>query len=271
MITTGAKFFFGLAALALAGAAVFAWSNHGGLSGVLTGGLYGGVGDHAGYAVLLRGRGGRCSSEASRSRSGTPTPTRSESFAGVDTLPEVREPRSNSYWPVLGAVAAACCVVGLVVNPQLFVFGILVGAVVLLEWMVSAWSERATGDAGRQPPGPQPHHPAGRDPGVRRNRHRRARVLRVSRPAWRSARTPRGSSRSASPRSCLLLGWVFAASPKSTRTAIAVICILGFLGVIAGGVISAAEGSRDYEKHEQEKPFVPPDRNQPIPTTLPEN
>ena len=55
---------------------------------------------------------------------------------------------------------------------------------------------------------------------------------------------------------------------KSTRTAIAVICILGFLGVIAGGVISAAQGSRDYEKHEQEKPFVPPDRNQPIPTLV---
>ena len=53
MITTGAKFFFGLAALALFGAAIFAWGNHGGLTGVLTGGLYGGVGDHAGYIVFL--------------------------------------------------------------------------------------------------------------------------------------------------------------------------------------------------------------------------
>ena len=96
MITTGAKFFFGLAALALVGAAVFAWSNHGGLTGVLTGGLYGGVGDHAGYAVLARGRRRRPrSSAASRSRSATPTPTRCESLAGVDTLPEVREPRTQ--------------------------------------------------------------------------------------------------------------------------------------------------------------------------------
>jgi hypothetical protein len=270
MITTGAKFFFGLAALALAGAAVFAWSNHGGLSGVLTGGLYGGVGDHAGYAVFL-------ASAAAAAFLGGLTiafrdadPDAVESLAGVDTLPEVREPRSNSYWPVLGAVAAACCVVGLVVNPQLFVFGILVGAVVLLEWMVSAWSERATGDAAA-------------------NRRIRNRIIQpVEIPVFGAigivalvfcvSRVLLAVGENASwiiaisfAALVLTLGWLFAASPKSIRTAVAVICILGFLGVIAGGVISAAQGSRDYEKHEQEKPFAPADRNQPIPTTLPEN
>jgi general stress protein CsbA len=69
----------------------------------------------------------------------------------------------------------------------------------------------------------------------------------------------------------LVLGWLMASSSKGMRTALAVVCIIGVLGVIAGGVISAAQGSRDYEKHEQEKPFVPADRNQPIPTSLPEN
>jgi hypothetical protein len=270
MITTGAKFFFGLAALALAGAAVFAWSNHGGLSGVLTGGLYGGVGDHAGYAVFL-------ASAAAAAFLGGLTiafrdadPDAVESLAGVDTLPEVREPRSNTYWPALGAVAAACCVVGLVVNPQLFVFGILVGAVVLLEWMVSAWSERATGDAAAN----------------RRIRNRMiqpveipvfgaigivALVFCVSRVLLAVGENASWIIAISFAALVLTLGWLFAASPKSIRTAVAVICILGFLGVIAGGVISAAQGSRDYEKHEQEKPFAPADRNQPIPTTLPEN
>ena len=257
MITTGAKFFFGLAALALAGAAVFAWSNHGGLAGVITGGLYGGVGDHAGYAVLLAAAG------AASFLGGLAIAFRDAdadavaSLAGVDTLPDAREPRSNSYWPALAAVAAACCVVGLVVNPQLFVFGILVGAVVLLEWMVSAWSERATGD-----------------PVV--NRRVRSRVIQpVEIPVFGAigivalvfciSRVLLAVGENASwilaicfAALVLLLGWVFAASPKSTRTAIAVICILGFMGVIAGGVISAAQGSRDSEKHEQEKPFVPP-------------
>src|SRR5262245_59576683 len=270
MITTGAKFFFGLAALALTGAAVFGWSNHGGLTGVLTGGLYGGVGDHAGYAVFL------AAAAAAAFLGGLALAFRDAdadavgSLAGVDTLPEVREPRTNSYWPVLGAVAAACCVVGLVVNSQLFVFGILLGAVVLLEWMVSALSERATGDAAA-------------------NRRIRNRIIQpIEIPVFGAigivglvflvSRVLLAVGENASwvlaigfAALVLLLGWLFAASPKSTRAALAVICILGFLGVIVAGVISAAQGSRDYEKHEQEKPFVPVDRNQPIPTTLPEN
>jgi hypothetical protein len=268
MITTGAKYFFGLAGLALVGAAVFGWSNHGGLTGVLTGGLYGGVGDHAGYAVFLAATG------AAALLGGLALAVRDadsdavESLAGVDTLPEVREPRTNSYWPVLGAVAAACCVVGLVVNSQLFVFGVLLGAVVLLEWMVSAWSDRATGDAAV-------------------NRRVRNRIMNpVEIPVFGAigivglvflvSRVLLAVGENASwviaicfAGLVLILGWVMAASPKSTRTAIAVICIIGFLGVIAGGVISAAQGSRDYEKHEHDKPFVPVDRNQPIPTSLP--
>ena len=44
MITTGAKFFFGLAVLAVVGALAFSWSLHGGLTGALTMGFYGGLG-----------------------------------------------------------------------------------------------------------------------------------------------------------------------------------------------------------------------------------
>jgi len=270
MITTGAKFFFGLAGLALFGAAAFAWGNHGGLSGVITGGLYGGVGDHAGYAVLLAAAAAAAFLGGLTVAFRDADPDAVESFAGVDSLPEVREPRIDSYWPVLGAVAVACCVVGLVASPQLFVFGILVGAVVLLEWMVSAWAERATGDAAV-------------------NRRVRNRIMQpVEIPVFGAigivalvfciSRVLLAVSENASwviaigfAALVLVFGWLFAASPKSTRTALAVLCILGFLGVIAGGVISAAQGSRNYEKHEQEKPFVPPDRNQPIPTSLPEN
>jgi len=270
MITTGAKFFFGLAALALFGAAAFAWGNHGGLSGVVTGGIYGGVGDHAGFAVLLAAAAAAALLGGLTLAFRDADPDAIESFAGVESLREAREPRTNSYWPVLAAVAVACCVVGLVVSAQLFVFGILVGAVVLLEWMVAAWSERATGDAAV-------------------NRRVRNSIMQpIEIPVFGAigivalvfciSRVLLAVGESASwiiaicfAALVLVLGWVFAASPKSTRTALAVLCILGFLGVIAGGVISAAQGSRDYEKHEQEKPFVPPDRNQPVPSTLPEN
>src|SRR4051812_50187590 len=53
MITTGAKFFFGLAALAMVGAVAFSWSLHGGLTGALTMGFYGGLGGQSGYIILM--------------------------------------------------------------------------------------------------------------------------------------------------------------------------------------------------------------------------
>ncbi len=269
MVTTGAKFFFGLAALALFGAAIFAWGNHGGLSGVITFGLYGGVGDHAGYIVLL-------SAAASAAfLGGLAVAFRDadadavQSFIGLDTLPEVREPRTNSYWPVLGAVAAGCCAVGLVVSAQLFVFGILVGIVVLLEWMVSAWSDRATGDP------------------VANRRIRNRLMNPVEIPVFGAigvvamifciSRVLLAVSDHAS--AAVALGFavlvlavatVLALAPRAVRTVTAVVCIVIALGVITGGIISAAQGSRNYDKEHNENPFAPADRNQPTPTSLPE-
>jgi len=270
MITAGAKFFFGLAAVALFGAVVFAWGNHGGLTGVLTGGLYGGVGAHSGYIVLLT------ASAAAAFLGGMALAFRDAdadavtAVSGADTLPEVREPSTNSYWPALGAVAAACVVVGLVVSAQLLVFGILVGIVVLLEWRVSAWADRATGD-------PEAN---------RRVRNRIMNpieipvfgVIGVVALVFLVSRVLLAVSESASPVIAILFavavlggGTLIALAPRSMRTVLAVLSVLVALGVIAGGVISAAEGSRNYEKEHPQTPFVPADRNQPTPSTLPEN
>jgi hypothetical protein len=69
----------------------------------------------------------------------------------------------------------------------------------------------------------------------------------------------------------LILGLasVFVAAPKAGRTIVAVLCVLGGLGVIAGGIIGAAEGSRDFERHEAEHEPAPPDRRQPELETAP--
>lgn len=270
MITAGAKYFFGLALLAIVGAVAFNWGDHGGLTGVLTLGLYGGVGAYAGYIVLLS------AGSAAAFLGGMTTAFRDadaeavQALAGVDTLPEVREPHTNSYWPVLGAAAAGCVVVGLVVSAQLFVFGILVGIVVLLEWMVSAWADRATGD-----------------PAV--NRRIRNRIMNpIEIPVFGAigivalvfcvSRVLLAVSENASPIVAIVFailvlggGTLIALAPRSTRTVLAVLCVLGAVGVITGGIISAAEGSRNYEKEHNQSPFVPADRNQPEPSTLPEN
>src|SRR4051812_40518338 len=113
MITVGAKFYFGLAALALVTAVVFSWGSQGGLTGGLSGGFYGGVGDHTGYVVLVSAGlvalfvGGMV--VAFRDAD----PEAQVAAHQLDDLPEVQAPRHANYWPVVGAAAAACAVVGL--------------------------------------------------------------------------------------------------------------------------------------------------------------
>src|SRR5256885_7263786 len=114
MITVGAKLYFGLALLGLGGAAAYGWSTHGGLTGALTGGFYGGVGDHTGYAVLLGATvvslfvGGMVvafrDADPEAQAAGVP----------LHELPPGPAPRHTRYWPILRAAAAACVVARLV-------------------------------------------------------------------------------------------------------------------------------------------------------------
>jgi len=270
MITTGAKYFFGLAALAFLGAAVYGWGAHGGLSGVLTLGLRGGVGEHAGLVVLLTAGGAAAFLGGLTIAFRDADAEAVQAYAQLDSVPEVPPARTNSYWPVLGAAAAACAVVGLVASTQLFVFAVLVGVVVLLEWMVAAWADRATGD-----------------PAVNRRIRNRimnpieipvfgaigavALVLCVSRVLLAVDETTSAIVAIAFAAFVLAAGFLLAFAPRATRSLLAAVCVLAALGVIAGGIISAAHGSRTYEKEHPQAPFVPPDRNQPTPSTLPEN
>jgi len=70
----------------------------------------------------------------------------------------------------------------------------------------------------------------------------------------------------------LILGFasIYAVAPKAGRTIVAVLCLLGALGVITGGIIGAAQGSRDYEKEKSEHQSTPVDRRQPEPPTTEE-
>jgi hypothetical protein len=269
MITTGAKFYFGLAALAISAAVVYSWGSHGGLSGGLTGGFYGGVGEHGGYVVLLTAAAVAMFVGGAVVAFRDADPEAQRQVGRLEELPEAHSPRHANYWPILGAVAAACAVLGLVTSNLLFLFGVIVGIVVLLEWMVSSWSERATGD----------------EEVNRRIRNRMMNpieiplfgaigiavlVLCVSRVLLAASET--GAAIIAIIVALLILGAasVYATAPKAGRTIVAIVCIVGALGVLAGGIIGAAEGSRNFEKHEADHQTTPPDRRQPEPPTTAE-
>ena len=80
-------------------------------------------------------------------------PTAATESAAARPAPEA------SLWPLVGALGAVLVVVGLVTYPVVFIFGIVVLLAAAIEWMVQAWSERASADADVQRRGPRARSP----------------------------------------------------------------------------------------------------------------
>ena len=146
MFTTGSKWFLGLGLVSLVLAAAYGWSTGGHGLGPISAGYKGGVGDHFGYALLVSiGAAGTflgLVSIATRDAA----PSALAELAGTDVAPRESAPAHAAYWPVLGAFGTGLVALGLVISNVMFIIGFFVLLAVLVEWMVLAWSDRATGD-----------------------------------------------------------------------------------------------------------------------------
>jgi hypothetical protein len=163
MVTTGSKFFYGLAGVGLLAAIVYGiitnGVDHGGVVAVLTGdgavdavigpltlGYKGGVGDHLGYAVLL-GFAASCFGLGMATSFFRDSDAKAlAELEASGEAPVVVRPQGVSFWPIVMAFAAALVMIGLAASPTVFVVGILVGVIAGLEWTVQAWADTATGD-----------------------------------------------------------------------------------------------------------------------------
>jgi hypothetical protein len=145
MITTGTKWFFGLGFVTLVLSWTYGWTTGGNGLGPVSVGYKGAVGDHFGYTVLFVAAvisfGLGIASLAMRDAD----PEAQAQVAGVDRVPTVT-PAGVSYWPVVGAFGVALTVVGLVTSAPVFVFGLITLGIVLVEWTVQTWADKATGD-----------------------------------------------------------------------------------------------------------------------------
>lgn len=145
MITTGSKWFFGLGVVTLVLAWAYGWTTGGNGLGPVSVGWKGAVGDHFGFGVLLVAAvlsiGLGVLSLAVRDADAEAE----AQAAGSDAVPAVT-PAAPNWWPPVTAFGVALVLVGLVSEPALFVFGLIVLGIVLVEWTVQAWADRATGD-----------------------------------------------------------------------------------------------------------------------------
>lgn len=145
MITTGSKWFYGFGILSLVLAAAYGWTTGGSGLGPVSVGYKGGVGDHLGYGILLSA--GVVSllygSVATALRDADAAAV--AQVAGTEAVPPVL-PARTSYWPPVAAFGAALVVIGLVSEAVIFVYGLIVLGVVLVEWAVQTWADHATGD-----------------------------------------------------------------------------------------------------------------------------
>lgn len=250
MFTTGFKFFFGLCLALAAAAVVYGYTTGGTHVGPISLGWKGGVGDHLGYGVLaaLSTVAGFVGLVLVSFRDADPDAQ--ADYLGTDTIASA--PRvSSSFWPVVGAFGAATMALGLVLHTAVFVVGLALCAVVAFEWLMDAWADRATGD------------PAA-------NRELRDRlmapieipalgagmvavgVLAVSRIFL--AVSKNGAVVVAGLVAVAILGTavLYVTKPQLGKNLVAGVVLVLAVGVLAGGVIAAVEGERDFELHGEE-------------------
>jgi hypothetical protein len=252
MITTGAKWFFGVTGFALVAAFVYGLGSGGGLLGVVSLGLKGGAGELAGLSVLVS------LAAASTLVGGVVIAFRDADAdvvakdLGVEVVPAASPPAGPSYWPVVAAFGSALVVLGLVVGAGVVAVGGFVILAALVEWMVQAWADRATGDP-------------------EANRQIRNRIMypleipiagavAIGAVVFLLSRVllalPKmGSNAVAIGIAVVVLtaGFLIAARPKITRGLITAVLVVGAVAVLVAGVVAAAEGEREIEPHTEEE------------------
>jgi hypothetical protein len=251
MFTTGSKWFLGLGLVSLVLAAAYGWTTGGTRLGPVTLGYYGGVGEHLGYALListgvaavLLGLVAVAARDADASALA--------SYAGTDEAPAATAPAHRAYWPILGAVGASAVVLGLVISNAMFIGGLIVLLVVLVEWMVTAWADRATGD-----------------PAVNFDIRRRIMapyevpvlgsagagimIFACSRLFLTASKLGAVWVATGIGAVIFIVGLLIASRPKLSANVIAGVLLLAGVGAGAAGIAAAARGERTIEPHHTE-------------------
>jgi hypothetical protein len=232
MIPAGSRFLFGAAVLATVGAVLYGITQEGSLGTV---GLI-----SAALALFLLAGVNLYTRDADVSSM--------DPAAALESAAASRAPGS-SMWPLVGAVGAVLLVVGLVTYPVIFIFGLAALLAATVEWMIQAWSERASADS-------------------RFNEGVRGRIahplefpilgaVALGIVIYSFSRIMLFLSRTGGPAVFIIIaalilvtGFLFAYRPSVRGGAIAAVIAIAAVGLVTGGIVAALEGERETEAHE---------------------
>jgi hypothetical protein len=168
--------------------------------------------------------------------------------ATTESPAAVRAP-GESLWPLAAAVGAVLVVVGLVTYPVIFIFGVAALLAATVEWMVQAWSERASADtefntAVRQRMAHPLEFPI-------------LGAIAVGTLIYSFSRIMLFLSRTSGPAVFVVIamfilfgGFLFASRPTLRGGLIAAVIAIAAVGLVTGGIVAALQGERDTEAHE---------------------
>lgn len=152
MSTTGSKFMFGSAILAMLAAFFVAISTvaqqvgMAELTGPISLGYKGPVGSHFAYAILVGYAAVAILIAMVLSITRDGDPDVGAKHQGYVTPVAVLPPRGTNYWPLIGAFGAGLVILGLVYSSALFILGLIAVGISTIQWAVYAWSDHATAD-----------------------------------------------------------------------------------------------------------------------------
>ena len=251
MIPTSLKFYFGIATAAIGAAIIGGYTSGGDGVGPLGAGYKGGVGDQVSYTILL------AVAFVALIVGGLLTWFRdadaeaAASVLGQSDVPIGQNPAAPSVWPILAGIGMGALAVGFAVSAVLVGVGVVILTMVAFEWTMTAWADRATGDAATnedlrsQLMGPFEVPLLGLLGGG-------IFVLAMSRIMLAASEI--GAVVIGAIVAILILGAavLITQRPKLSKNLVTGIVGVIAIGVLAGGVWGALEGTREIEHHEEE-------------------
>ena len=171
-------------------------------------------------------------------------------LAGVDHALAVRPPSRPAYWGPLAAFGLACLAIGVATSKAFLWLGIAVLGVTVLQWTITAWSDRATGD--------DEVNTVIRSRLVSPFEVPMMAMLGLAVVAIGISRVLLAVSEIGSvvvvvaAAAFIFASAIFMAKTRAPRAIVSAIVAFGAVAVLAGGIVGAAVGERDFHHHEEE-------------------